>query len=181
MVDIETLGTKPGSVILSIGAVRFDESGVGTERFYRPIDVLDGLMHGLTVDQATVGWWRMQSAEARGALQPGRPLRETLEHFRTFVSVPGPYTKPAEYFWAKGPDFDLTLLAAAYDAVGVKVPWSYRNSRDVRTILALAPGAAEQCGRQEHPAHHALGDAELQAWQVIESAKQLGFPLSEMA
>jgi hypothetical protein len=45
MIDIETLGTRPGSVILSIGACRFGADGIG-EEFYRAIDVLDSLMAG---------------------------------------------------------------------------------------------------------------------------------------
>src|SRR5262245_9687443 len=128
MVDIETLGTRPGSVILSVGAVRFDETGLAEERFYRPIDGFDSLMHGLTTDTATVGWWRLQSAEARGALQPGRPLAETMGALYKYIAA-----FDSTLVWAKGPDFDLVLLEAAFNAVNQKKPWSYRNARDVRT------------------------------------------------
>lgn len=172
MVDIETLGTRPGSVILSIGAVRFDESGLG-EQFYRAIDVFDSLMHGLVVDPDTVGWWREQSAVARGALKPALPLREVLAGFTAFVTKP-----PVPCVWAKGPDFDLVMLGAAYRALGMKQPWSYRNARDVRTMLALAP-----LGGQLVPGvkHNALDDAVYQAEQVRTAAFNLGCVLSEMA
>ncbi len=172
MVDIETLGTAPGSVILSIGACYFNEDGIG-ERFYRPVDVFSSLMAGLTVDQATVGFWRLQSEEAKGALRPAVSLLEALGAFTEFITRP-----PAPMLWAKGPDFDLVLLAAAYEALGSKKPWHYRVARDVRTILALAPGTVIVLST--HPKHHALGDAEDQALQVIEAAHDLGFPLSEM-
>jgi DNA polymerase III epsilon subunit-like protein len=172
MVDIETLGLKPGSVILSIGACRFDEGGVSEERFYRPIDVFDSLMTGLKVDEATVGFWRMQLPEARSALSPGRPLRETLEAFAEYV-------KGVPLLWAKGPDFDLVLLDAACEAVGMKKPWSYRVARDVRTMLALAPSFGTV--PEGTLAHHALSDAVYQATQVIAAAKELGVVLSEMA
>jgi hypothetical protein len=174
MVDIETLGTRPGSVILSIGACRFDESGIGVARFYRPIDVFDSLMNGLTVDTTTVGWWRMQSAEARGALAPGRPLVETLGAFQAFLNA-----VEGSYLWAKGPDFDCVLLDAAYQATGVKRPWRYNLTRDVRTILSTAglspvnrdPGEVE---------HNALGDAVYQAKSVILAAEKIDVVLSEM-
>jgi hypothetical protein len=174
MVDIETLGTKPGSVILSIGACEFGDGGVGA-KFYRPVDVFDSLMHGLAVDQATVGFWRLQSAEARGALQPALPMHATLVAFQDFLTGAG-----AECVWAKGPDFDLVLLQAAYEAVGLTRPWAYRNARDVRTILALAPGAGDlEPGTL--PKHHALADAEYQARQVIAAAAHLAVSLDEMA
>ena len=108
MVDIETLGTAPGSVIVSIGACRFNEREIGSDRFYRPIDVMDSLMAGLTTDPATVGWWRMQDKDARAALVPGRPLRETLLDFMKYVQA-----VDDTHVWAKGPDFDLVLLAGA--------------------------------------------------------------------
>lgn len=39
MIDIETLGTRPGSVILSVGAVMFDRHGVGHgETFYMNVE-----------------------------------------------------------------------------------------------------------------------------------------------
>jgi len=174
MVDIETLGTKPGSVILSIGACRFDESGIG-ERFYRPIDVFDSLMAGLTINPETVEWWQARDAAAKGALRPALPLLEALHAFAGFV-VARPSTDPPRLVWAKGPDFDLVLLGAAYDAVGGPRPWKYNATRDVRTILALAPGVRHQNIIE----HHALEDAVTQAWDVITAAKQLGRPLSEM-
>lgn len=177
MVDIETLGTKPGSVILSIGACRFDEGGVGAERFYRTIDVFDSLMAGLTTDTATVGWWRMQSAEARGALVPGRPLREALDALHGYLTY-----VPDSFVWAKGPDFDCVLLAAAYQVLGLKEPWKYNRKRDVRTILSLvqSPGPVE-APPPAVLAHHALSDATYQAAQVVAAAKALGVVLSEMA
>lgn len=179
MVDIETLGTKPGSVILSIGACRFDETGMGEERFYRSIDVFDSLMSGLVIDQATLGWWRMQPPESKGALQTTRPLRETLTEFARYLTKSGEGGDDEHYLlWAKGPDFDLVMIEAAYTQLGLKKPWSYRVARDVRTILALAPGAADRPPKRQP--HHALGDALYQAQQVIEAAQQLGFPLSEM-
>lgn len=181
MVDIETLGTSPGSVILSIGACRFDETGVG-ERFYRPIDVFDSMMNGLVVDQATIGWWRMQPAESRGALQAGAvPLARALNDFRVYLAaIPSQGQPSADFLWAKGPDFDLVMLEAAYGLLGDKKPWRYNTARDVRTILALG----------KHPtvpvapftiAHHALDDAVYQARQVIAAAASLGVVLSEMA
>lgn len=61
MLDLETLGTCPGSVILQIGAVR---SNNGLER---TITIDSCLRAGLTVDGDTIGWWLRQSEAARRA------------------------------------------------------------------------------------------------------------------
>lgn len=173
MVDIETLGTKPGSVILSIGACRFDEDGVGG-RFYRAIDVFDSLMHGLKVDEATVGFWRLQSPEARGVLKPAHYLLDVLADFADFYKARA-IDEPPPCLWAKGPDFDLVMLEAAYAAAGQKKPWSYRAARDVRTVLALGRYPSVPV---EGTKHNALDDAVNQANQVRAAAAEMRVELA---
>lgn len=172
MVDIETLGVRPGSVVLSIGAVQFSDAGLGAG-FYRAIDVFDSLMCGLAVDPETVEWWRKQPPEIRGAVmnEPHR-LEDALRAFAKFID-----RRPAEdMVWAKGPDFDLVLLDAAYRAVGLRLPWSYRMARDVRTMVALAPDVEPQ---QNNAKHNALRDAEYQADHVMRVYQRLGLKLGE--
>ena len=64
MLDIETLGTGPNSVILSIGAVEFDETGV-ISKFYEAIDPESCTDWGLQIDARTVLWWMDQNDAAR--------------------------------------------------------------------------------------------------------------------
>lgn len=66
MLDLETFGTKPGSVIRSIGAVMFDLDGRTGPEFYRNIDEESCVKAGLTYDPSTVSWW----ATAVGARVP---------------------------------------------------------------------------------------------------------------
>lgn len=178
MVDIETFSTTPGGVIVSIGAVKFDDGlhpsftdPLGAcwhdHTFYRCIDIFSSLMAGLTIDPITVNWWKSQSNEAIGALNHGTvPLRQALEDLAA-------YLQGHDTIWAKGPDFDLVMLKAAYDAVGMRLPWHFRKARDVRTILALANIKHEK-GKD---AHNALADAKSQAVAVIHAAKVLGVKL----
>ena len=175
MVDIETLGSAPGSVILSVGAVWFGDEGIGSE-FYRTIDIFDSLLRGLTIEPETVEWWQAQGDRARAVAQDRsamRDLGEALYDFARFIDQ----RAPAEsYIWAKGPDFDLVLLQAAYKAAGTRIPWKYRNARDVRTLLGLAPvEVATEAGGVKH---HALDDARYQAAQVIAAYQKLGLTLA---
>jgi len=169
MIDIETLGTRPGSVILSIGAVRFDPSANEAEpiyedrTFYRAIDVFDSLLHGLTIDEATCKWWAHQDPNAIGAVC--NATVDIKSALRALIGFMRPST--GDYVWSKGPDFDLVMLTAAYEKVGLKVPWKFRNARDVRTILHI--GELHQVGNikdERKVGHHALADAIHQAKQV---------------
>lgn len=177
MVDIETLGSVPGSVILSIGAVTFDCNQLNPGRFhpwvgnhfFRSIDIFSSLLAGLTIDPATAQWWKKQSSAAQYAAQPidGKvSITDALGDFHTYLT-----TDKDTYVWAKGPDFDLTLLQAAYQLLGNSpLPWKYRNARDVRTIYWLAGGIKEPNTGTEHSA---IDDAEAQARGVISAMEKI--------
>lgn len=110
MLDLETLGTRPGSVILSIGAVEFDlRVGLGRE-FYVEISQYSSRHIGFTVDQDTVDWWEEQSAEARGLLartsSGGLLPHVALQQFNAWLS-------PDPLVWGNGAAFDNALLREA--------------------------------------------------------------------
>ena len=176
MVDIESLGTTPGSAILSIGACVFESVGhPGRDEYYRNIDFLDSTFVGLTLNPSTVKWWSEQSPEAIRVLTKNPvSLKGALNTFSVFL-------QKDDQVWAKGPDFDLVLLRAAYDIVGIRAPWSFRLTRDVRTILAMAELAGQ---KKPYPStfegfikHFALHDARLQMMQVQNAARFLGIDL----
>lgn len=168
MLDLETLGTAPGCVILSIGAVEFGPDGLGAE-FDVAISIDDCEDYGLTVDTLTEQWWEQQSKEARDAAFGGSyALREALALFDGFYVGAG-----ARCLWGHGASFDAPVLAAAYAAMGWKEPWAYNATRCTRTLYEVAgvdPKAPEfQVGVQ----HNALDDAKAQALAAIEAMRRL--------
>lgn len=173
MVDIEALGTAPGSVVISIGACYFSKAGVEDLTFKMNIDTFDSLMWGLTVDKGTCEWWNRQGWTARdAATSDPRKLLYALDVFSKFIAKD-------DYVWAKGPDFDLVLMQELYRIAEEPIPWAFRNTRDVRTILHLANKRCKiEVVRQEDELQHdALGDAIFQARQVMEAAKILDISL----
>lgn len=187
MIDIETLGTRPGSVILSIGAVAFDpfngavfQSGdPWYESFYTQVSPRSCQNHGLTIDPETEQWWHRQSPEARDAAlgkgvsrnagggRTGKPtLKEALAALDSWWRTLDP-----KFIWAHGPGFDLPLLEAAYRAIGWREPWRYDAARCTRTIYDLA-GVKPDRSQGTH--HHALDDAIAQAKAVIDAYHKLG-------
>lgn len=167
MIDLETLGTRPGCAIASIGAVAFDPNlGAVTETFYAAIDLDSCERAGLKAEIGTVGWWLRQGDAARAALfENTEPLGHALERFALWFRRQG-----GREVWAHGATFDPPILAAACEALGRPVPWRYPDVRDTRTLYALA---GVQPRRDPATHHNALADAQAQAAAVIEAYAKL--------
>lgn len=156
MIDLETLGTKPGCVILSIGAVPFDpyQQHLFQNEFKIDINIFDSLMQGLKIDQNTVEFWQKQDIKARDAFVVcGDYLYYTLNKFTEWFNA-----NELEKVWCQGATFDVPILQAAYEALGLQVPWKFWNVRDTRTaydICDFDPRSVTRTGIY----HNALDDA----------------------
>jgi hypothetical protein len=166
MVDLETLGNVPGSIILSIGARDFDPArGVmGTHSFYAVISTASCRAAGLTSDASTAEWWGRQAPEVsavlRAALHSPLGLKVALLNFNTFLASCGPDV----CLWGNGADFDNALLNVAYRAVGLAPSWDFRNNRCFRTLRSLWPDVR---GERIGTAHKADDDAATQAAHAV--------------
>ncbi len=170
MVDLETFGSRPGSVIASIGAVAFDPvTGEMGATFTSVVDPASCTALGLTMDADTVIWWLKQGESARAALTNGGGalLPDALRAFNLYWKLVG-----GTHFWGHGGNFDDPMLAAAYHAAGLTPPWRYSASRCTRTIFDLAGVSPD---RAEGVHHTALDDARAQALAVIAAYRKLVF------
>lgn len=169
MIDIETLGTAPGSVILSIGAVAFNQQGVHHDKAaHWAIDPKSCADVGLTVDPDTVAWWMKQSDAARAAAFP--LVTHSLNH--ALIDLAAEFEMwGGEQVWCHGATFDVPLLDAAYRATALKAPWAFWNARCTRTLYELA-GVAPDRTKGTH--HNALDDAINQAEAAVRAHQKLG-------
>lgn len=175
MVDLETLDTATTAVILSIGAVYFNQvNGLGAE-FYQVISVESCEAAGLTTSESTLAWWERQSLQAKEVLTQARnplehpevlPLKEALAAFAKFLA---PYK--GILMWGNGSDFDNVIIENAYRAIGEKKPWPTYNNRCYRTLKNLVPRIEMQRGGVFH---NALDDAKSQAMHAVQILKTLG-------
>lgn len=176
MIDIETLGSRPGSVIASIGAVAFDPVAGTIEEggFQVCVDIADAQRRGLRIDAATIGWWFKQSPEARAGLTATEPL--LLDHALIELAL---YwrNKGAVHPWSHGAGFDIVLLDSAYFACGMDSPWQYNRVMDCRTVYTLAGVKPKDFFEPGATAHNALDDARAQARAVIAAYAKLGLAL----
>lgn len=149
----------------------------------------------LTRNPRTVVWWSEQSDEAQAAFTDPVDLREALVQFGKWLTRLAPETdavtdypwfatdkqmpRKCEFkIWSHGAAFDPPILAAAYEAVGLPVPWHYRAPRDTRTLFDAAGIEDHSAWLAKHPgpmgvSHHSLDDSICQAraicaaWQRI--------------
>jgi hypothetical protein len=86
MLDIETLGTRPGAIVLAAAFVRFSDEAHCTLNLSMP----DQTALGLEQDPDTLAWWHDQEAKHPGAwasaTQGAVPLVTALEHFNAWIA-----------------------------------------------------------------------------------------------
>lgn len=155
MLDLETLSTASNAVIVSIGAVKFDEKDIDNAGFYAVLEQKEQLALGRDVSTSTLAWWMQQSEEARAVFKaPKVAVNDALDQFRDFCG-------DNPIIWGNGSDFDNVVLGSLYDKIGGTRPWSYNSSRCFRTIKNLLQ-VKTLPGRQG-TFHNALHDAIYQA------------------
>lgn len=143
VIDLETLGTRPGSVILQIGAKAFilHEALDSHENFSITISRVDSLGFGFTTDKETEKWWSGQSESARLGVYNGiASVAETFTAFDSFMErLYHEATNKGKdlLIWGNSNDFDLGLLKAYYQRFDWELPWNFRDERDFRTMKEL--------------------------------------------
>lgn len=172
MVDLETMGKKPGAPIVSIGAVFFDPySGKTGAEFYQVINLESSMSFGARPDASTIFWWLKQSPEARSAIVVDDTvgLVEALEQFLDFIAESAANGSKTVQLWGNGSSFDCSLLEAAFELADTPFPIPHWNYRDVRTVVELGKAVGLN-SRYDIPfegdQHNALADARHQVKYV---------------
>lgn len=168
MLDIETLGTRPGSVVFALAAVGLDPAaGFSGRIFHELVDPRSCENAGLRCEAAATVWWSRREADARDYLakadSTGRPLVDVAGDFAEWVGA------FADEVWCFGASFDFPVLEAALRAVGVAAPWTHRAERCLRTLAALRPDVPRPDGVVAGAPHTALHDCLTQAlwWKLL--------------
>lgn len=175
MLDLETLSTRPESVILTIGAVKFDPFSdfVDVERgLYYRVDVDEQLALDRHVLESTVEWWGNQDAEVREEAL-GDSDRVSLEDMTRGLNR---FLVGVENIWCQGPAFDIVILENLYRQLTKPTPWQFWQISDSRTLFK-AHGDPRDKNRAA--AHNALMDCYYQATAVQEIYRTVGIKKRE--
>lgn len=185
IIDIETLGTRPGCPIIEIGAVAMDHCGRFLGNFSRRVLARTTFLDtahaaaatgafALSEDyERTCRWWHGDPARRevlRAILAPGAaPVHVGLWQFAEWMGfqVLG-HTPETVRVWANGPSFDIAILSHACLSHHVPRPWIYWQERCVRTALeqrGYVRGSLEWA--ENGPRHRALNDARHEARKLL--------------
>lgn len=154
MIDFETLGLRPNSVVLSVGICPIPRQHNLFPAIYKEFSVGDQYLR--TSDSKTFDWWKGQ---------PNPPFHGTEDLHEGFEEICQQLTEATAIYdvnlWANGTDFDIPLFYNVLDAMGIKSPIPYNNVRDYRTLRKLFWDVKEDA--RVGQSHHALDDAQHQA------------------
>lgn len=159
--DLESMGTSPNSIILSVGMCRFDvQRKTIWDDFQVNIDAKDSARYGMTVSQETIDWWASQPKEVyKRAVSNPVSLDTGLAMIRGYIEK----TKSPN-MWSYGAIFDFPMLEWSFRAAGHKtVPWKFRRVHCGRTIANIFGPFADTGGLK----HAALDDAKWLANSLI--------------
>ncbi len=173
MLDLETLGTGNKAFIMSIGAVKFDQTQI-LDRFEIGIE-LEQFPKSLAfeITPATVGWWfdpARDEARRQWLALAKTDIFSALEGFALWYGQ----GEAGEAIWGNGATFDNVILRSAYEACSMEYPAPFYLDKCYRTAKGLAPEIKlERLGVH----HAAVDDAESQARHLQAIAKHLNFAL----
>jgi len=174
-IDLESLGTKPGCIILSIGASAHIPDIATPITFHVNIDIEEQKKRGLVEDPATRAWWAMQSAEAwaaatDNAVHPDAAYLRFTDFLRSVEDI-SETPRSKWHFVGNGPSFDMSLLDAFIATCpGSKGQWPFWRERCLRTVADLS-GVYPDRSQGTH--HNASVDAVNQGNAYVAGVKLL--------
>lgn len=183
MLDLETLSNKSDAVVVQIAAVMFEPlTGVVGAEFNQVVDLEDSMIYG-TLNGETLKWWMQQPEEARAIFNSKgtTTLESALLSFTDWITKNSDMKteegSPDAIVWGNGATFDNVILNNAYEELGLTPPWSFYNSRDLRTVVDLGITIKDVNPKKELTfegiPHNALDDAKHQVKYLCSIIKSL--------
>lgn len=174
MIDLESLGKREDTVVLSLACVPFTfEERVGYKElmsrgFMVKFNALEQIKTWRrSTDKDTIAWWKNQSKEAQEAAYYPSDMDATmidgLDALSQYIKNETAYKWNSGYLWARGANyFDYPKIEHMYEQADVKIPFNTWKIRDVRTYIDILTGVDN--GKYElnlpgsHVAHNCLDD-----------------------
>lgn len=166
--DTETLGTRPGSAVIQLGAVAFnlDTGELGPE-FFREIKPAAPF----TASIETLQW---REEKGLGPIPThGIHPRDAVFHFQDWLRDNFDCPEKERRFWSWGSSMDFPVLEPVLDLRNPedKHPWEYWQINDARGFWQMAFGDLRH---SERP-HDALEDAKLGAIDLVAAIREIRF------
>ena len=167
MIDIETLGTEPDCVVLSVGAVKFDpftSQEPHAKTLWKP-NVDQQTCAERSVLDSTLEWWAKQPTH----IQDEAFNEEGRQSIADFMQYLNKYLVGVDKIWCQGPQFDMVILEHLFKQFNHHRGWAFWQIMDCRTVFNMMPVDPRKAIQQN--LHSADADAYYQAVCVQQSYK----------
>lgn len=172
MIDLETLGVEPDSVVMTLGAIKFDpftDAEPHSPLYLRGDVEEQSEQYGRSIDDNTLAWWATQPQEIQDEAFGDHDDRVTVQEMLRQLNK---WCVGLDYIWCQGPTFDFVILQDLYKCAEKPAPWNYWQIRDSRTLFAMMPSDPRKAIQES--LHNALADCFYQAKCVQQSYKHFG-------
>ena len=187
--DIETLGKKSDSVILSMAAIHFDPTQKPSPQemrdgaFFAKFNVADQRIRlSRSMDHGTMDWWKKQCENVKiKSLYPNKTLdvrfEDGYEKMRVWAESKN---DPNCWVWARG-NLDQLVLDSFEEQLGLTPIFNYARWRDVRTAVDFLYGTNKGYCNVDYPdfdkslhitKHNPVDDCILDAMMLIYGVKE---------
>lgn len=188
--DVETLGKKSSSVILSMACIYFDPDKkpspeeLRANAFFVKFNAQDQIKRlNRTITKSTIDWWAKQCDQVKQKsffpTSSEVKLEDGIELMREWSN--GFLDKEKCWVWARG-NLDQLVLDDAEEQLGIEPVFHYSRWRDVRTAVDfLTEGDSGYC-RVDYPGfdpflhitkHDPIDDCIYDAMMLIYGAKSM--------
>ena len=170
MIDIETLGTEPDCVVLSVGACKFDpftNVEPHTRTLWRP-SADEQMNAGRSVLESTLEWWAKlpKHIQDEAFSEEGRiPLDQFFKDLNKWLW-------DVDKIWCQGPQFDMVILENLFKQFDHHRRWAFWQVQDCRTIFNMMPADPRKAIQED--LHDASADAFFQAVCVQQTFSHFG-------
>jgi hypothetical protein len=169
MTDIETLGTRPGAVVISAAFVRCSDEA----HMVLNLNIADQQNLGMEIDPKTHAWWGEQEAKCPGiwarVTENPQPIAQALPYISQWINWAAGGSD--WLIWCHGATFDCPILDELYRRAGMESPWKFWQVQCTRTLYNLA--GINPKDYAVPPPHVALNDALGQSRALVASMQIL--------
>lgn len=169
-IDLETLDTRPGCVILSLGGVKFDPFSRDEphDEIYFKLDIDEQSALGRSISDGTMEWWSKQDPQVMEEAFSDAD-RDTIDDV---INAIRKWMNGVDVLWGQGYGFDMTILENLYWQKEQPVPWNFWQVRDSRTLFKCCRKDPRKSMQTD--LHNALADAFYQSKAIQLAYEELG-------
>ena len=165
MVDLETLGDN---LVVQIGACYFDWDGNIGDKLLLNISIRDSLRFNnkIKIDASNLLFW-FKNFDKVSWLEHIMPMTKAFQLFTDFC-----HKNKRAKVWSHY--YDIMVLGNVYNIIlKRKIPFYYRNWREIRTLVDLSGLKKEKKKGEDSKTHNALDDCLYQVKYCVEAYNKL--------